>query len=86
MITLVVFDMAGTTVTDDGLVATMGQSKIEVFTQILGDRDRAKEVLSEFEAAVGARGIRHRRGRGVVRLVTRERDPRMPNDRIQRQN
>lgn len=80
MIRLAVLDMAGTTVTDDGLVeeaflaalasvgigpdspelagkmdyvrATMGRSKIEVFTEVLGDRPRAEEANRAFEQNV----------------------------------
>lgn len=79
---LVVLDMAGTTVRDDGVVeraferaaratgvaermpwpealdyvrATMGQSKIEVFTHLSGgDRAKAEEATSAFEAAYAA--------------------------------
>lgn len=80
MIRLAVLDMAGTTVTDGGLVeeaflaalasvgigadspelagkmdyvrSTMGRSKIEVFTELLGDRARAEEANRAFEANV----------------------------------
>jgi phosphonatase-like hydrolase len=80
MITLAVLDMAGTTVTDDGIVedsflaalesvgigsdspevvdkmdyirATMGRSKIEVFTEMLGDADRAAEANRAFESTI----------------------------------
>jgi phosphonatase-like hydrolase len=80
MITLAVLDMAGTTVTDDGMVeesflaalgsvgigpespelagkmdyirATMGRSKIEVFTEMLGDPIRAQEANAAFETNV----------------------------------
>ncbi|WP_137844758.1 phosphonatase-like hydrolase [Microbacterium sp. 2FI] len=79
---LVVLDMAGTTVRDDGIVeraferaaattgvgaqlpdgyaldyvrATMGQSKIEVFTHLAGgDRAKAEEATAAFEAAYEA--------------------------------
>jgi phosphonatase-like hydrolase len=75
---LVVADMAGTTVVDDGLVvrafreafaaigveptteqqelvrATMGRSKIEVFTELLGDAARAARANQAFEAACSA--------------------------------
>lgn len=82
MITLAVLDMAGTTVTDDGIVedsflaaleavgierdapevqdkmdyirATMGRSKIEVFTEMLGDADRAQEANRAFESTIAA--------------------------------
>lgn len=78
-IRLVSFDVAGTTVSDDGLViaafntafsrsepelwnakaesltryalATMGQSKIEVFTAITGDIQRAQRAVEAFEEA-----------------------------------
>lgn len=32
-------------------IDTMGQSKIEVFTSLLGDRDRAQRAVKQFEAA-----------------------------------
>jgi len=79
MIEMVAFDVAGTTVTDDGLVIkafekafaltvpeiwavksqdltkyaldTMGQSKIEVFTAMLGDANLAEQANRSFEAA-----------------------------------
>lgn len=78
-IELVAFDVAGTTVSDDGLVIksfqlafqksepelwqakaeeltqyaldTMGQSKIEVFTALLGSAQRATQAVAAFEAA-----------------------------------
>lgn len=76
---LVVADMAGTTVVDDGLVmgafadafaaigldptpdqrayvaATMGRSKIDVFTELLADAARAEQANAAFEAACAAR-------------------------------
>jgi phosphonatase-like hydrolase len=73
---IVVLDMAGTTVRDDGLVeaafvealdgevdepmldyvrATMGQSKIVVFTHLLGDPGRAARANEAFENAYAAR-------------------------------
>lgn len=71
MTALVVFDMAGTTVLDDGLVerafhaalpdatpamvghvrATMGQSKIVVFRDLLHDEDLAQRANTAFEEA-----------------------------------
>lgn len=79
MIRLVAFDVAGTTVSDEGLVLrafrqafevavpdlwalksaeftryaidTMGQSKIEVFTAMLGELELAESANREFEAA-----------------------------------
>lgn len=82
-IELVVCDMAGTTVSDGGVVedsfldaldavgvdrgtpefesklgyirSTMGRSKIEVFTEMLGDAERARTANAAFEAAIAAR-------------------------------
>ncbi|MBW4722228.1 phosphonatase-like hydrolase [Saccharothrix obliqua] len=71
MTSLVVLDMAGTTVLDDGLVerafhralpgatpamvdhvrATMGQSKIVVFRELLTDETAAQHANAEFERA-----------------------------------
>ena len=81
-ITLAVLDMAGTTVSDDGVVeqafadaydatsvlrgfgsrdsvreyarATMGQSKIQVFTELTGTHEEALEANVAFEAAFAA--------------------------------
>lgn len=81
-ITLAVLDMAGTTVSDDGVVEqafadaydatsvlhafgsrdavrayareTMGQSKIQVFTELTGTRDAALEANAAFETAFAA--------------------------------
>ncbi|MBE9375105.1 phosphonatase-like hydrolase [Saccharopolyspora sp. HNM0983] len=81
MIRLVVLDMAGTTVADDGLVEqaftraigevgvarsderfpgmlalvrrTMGESKISVFRELLGDEAAARRANSAFETAYG---------------------------------
>ena len=39
----------------DYVMSTMGQSKIDVFTQLLGDAGRAREALSAFDASVAAR-------------------------------
>lgn len=78
-IRLVAFDVAGTTINDDGLVITafkvafeksepelwpekgaawtqyaidtMGQSKIQVFTELLGDIEKARTANVEFEEA-----------------------------------
>jgi len=74
VIPLVVFDMAGTTVLDDGLVgrafrralpgatpamvdhvrATMGQSKIVVFRELLRDEAAAQRANAAFEDAYAA--------------------------------
>lgn len=92
---LVCFDMAGTTVADDGRVvdafdralrevagrppthdelatvrATMGQSKIEVFTQLLGDPDAAQRATHAFEGhyanAVRDHGVEEVRGAAAL--------------------
>ncbi|MDE2591379.1 MAG: HAD-IA family hydrolase [Actinomycetales bacterium] len=98
MIRLIAFDVAGTTVSDGGLVlraferafsevvpnrwaaeseqfrqyaiATMGQSKIEVFSSMLGDADVAAEANVAFESAylslVRAEGISEIQGASDV--------------------
>jgi phosphonatase-like hydrolase len=105
MITLAVLDMAGTTVTDDGIVedsflaalgsvgigpdspelvdkmdyirATMGRSKIEVFTEMLGDADRAAEANRAFEStiaeAIGSGRVEPIEGAEAVLAELRER-------------
>jgi phosphonatase-like hydrolase len=109
MIRLAVLDMAGTTVTDDGMVeesflaalgsvgigpdspelegqmdyirATMGRSKIEVFTELLGDPIRAAEANRAFEVnvadAVTAGRVQPIEGAEAVLAELRERSIRI---------
>ena len=109
MIRLAVLDMAGTTVTDDGMVeesflaalgsvgigpdspelegkmdyirATMGRSKIEVFTELLGDPIRAAEANQAFEVnvadAVTSGRVQPIDGAEAVLADLRERDIRI---------
>jgi phosphonatase-like hydrolase len=104
-IRLIAFDVAGTTVTDEGLVisafkqafadseselwatdaerlteyalATMGQSKIEVFTALTGDAERAENAVKAFEKAyfeaVREQGVKEIPGAGKALAELKER-------------